>query len=160
MPSLFNGAGTAYYGRRKLRADGSYVTTEFFVFLYFPLVPLRSWRVRPKGAPTEFYARRWIETMESWEQNYQVVREPLDSLQVVTIYLAALCKIFAVIVGFALFIIGLFDVFEMISKANSLTAKLWVGSIGVLLILGGIGLLYWILLGRRMRRFERVQPTS
>jgi hypothetical protein len=49
MPSTFNGVGTKFCGRRDEGADGSYVTTEFFVVGNIPLVPLRSWRVRPSG---------------------------------------------------------------------------------------------------------------
>jgi hypothetical protein len=30
MPSNVNGFGTKYYGQRDFRADGSYITTNFF----------------------------------------------------------------------------------------------------------------------------------
>ena len=46
MPRSINGIGTFYYGREDGRADGSYVTTEYAVFFFFPLFPLRTLRVR------------------------------------------------------------------------------------------------------------------
>src|SRR6185295_6776026 len=49
MPFSFNGIGTTYYGKRDFRADGSYVTTEWFVFACLPIIPIRSVRVRHQG---------------------------------------------------------------------------------------------------------------
>ncbi|PPT08370.1 hypothetical protein CKA32_005054 [Geitlerinema sp. FC II] len=46
MPFSINGIGTTYYGRRYFLPDDSYVTTEWVIFLYFPIVPLRSLRLR------------------------------------------------------------------------------------------------------------------
>lgn len=40
-----NGIGTKFYGQRDFHADGSYITTQWLVFLYLPLIPLRSLRV-------------------------------------------------------------------------------------------------------------------
>jgi len=39
------------YGKRDFRTDGSYVTTKWFTFLWVPLVPLRSMRVKPLDTP-------------------------------------------------------------------------------------------------------------
>lgn len=47
MAFTFNGIGTAFYGKRDFREDGSYLTTEWVVF-FIPIVPLRSLRVRPQ----------------------------------------------------------------------------------------------------------------
>lgn len=52
MAFSFNGIGTTFYGERDFLSDGSYVTTEWVVFLALPLVPLRSLRVRPRGYRT------------------------------------------------------------------------------------------------------------
>jgi cation transport ATPase len=41
-----NGVGTTAYGRRDFLADGSFVTTKWIIFLYIPLFPLCSMRVR------------------------------------------------------------------------------------------------------------------
>lgn len=45
MPYAFNGVGTTYYGNRDPEPDGSYITTEWLVVGYVPLLPLRSFRV-------------------------------------------------------------------------------------------------------------------
>ena len=52
MPYTYKGIGTKYYGKRDLEEDGSYLTTEWVVFVYLPLIPLRSYRVRPVGKGT------------------------------------------------------------------------------------------------------------
>ena len=49
MSWSLNGCGTKFYGQRDYRADGSYITTEWIVGFYIPLVPLRSLRVRYQG---------------------------------------------------------------------------------------------------------------
>jgi hypothetical protein len=46
MASSINGFGTTYYGERDYWPDGSYITTEWVVFLYLPLFPIRSFRLR------------------------------------------------------------------------------------------------------------------
>jgi hypothetical protein len=42
----FNGIGTKIYGKAQRRADGSYVATEWFTLIYFPIIPLRCMRIR------------------------------------------------------------------------------------------------------------------
>jgi hypothetical protein len=49
MPFTFNGIGTSLYGARDFRSDGSYITTEWFVFVYVPVLPLKSQRVVATG---------------------------------------------------------------------------------------------------------------
>jgi hypothetical protein len=49
MAYMFNGMGTTCYGKRDFRADGTFLTTEWFVFLFIPLIPFRSIRVTPQG---------------------------------------------------------------------------------------------------------------
>jgi ABC-type spermidine/putrescine transport system permease subunit I len=49
-PGTVQGCGTTFYGQRDFRKDGSYITTEFFVIILIPIVPLRSLRVRDQGA--------------------------------------------------------------------------------------------------------------
>ena len=41
----FKGIGTAYIGECDFHEDGSYVTTEWFIFLGLPIFPIRSHRV-------------------------------------------------------------------------------------------------------------------
>jgi hypothetical protein len=45
MPVSFNGLGTAYYGECDFRADGSYVTTEWIIVIFIPLLPFKSVRL-------------------------------------------------------------------------------------------------------------------
>jgi hypothetical protein len=49
MAYTFNGIGTTFYGQRDFRVDGTYITTEWIAVFYFPIVPLRSLRVRYQG---------------------------------------------------------------------------------------------------------------
>ncbi len=49
MAYTVRGIGAMHYGRCDFRADGSYVTTLWFVFLYLPIVPIRSLRMRKTG---------------------------------------------------------------------------------------------------------------
>lgn len=48
-PFTLNGFGTTFYGKRDFRADGSYITTEWIVLAYLPLIPIRSLRVSYRG---------------------------------------------------------------------------------------------------------------
>jgi hypothetical protein len=50
MAFTFQGIGTRFYGQREFEPDGSYITTKWFVFLYVPIIPLRSLRVIDQGA--------------------------------------------------------------------------------------------------------------
>ena len=45
MAFSFNGFGTTYYGKRDYRADTSYITTEWIILAFVPLIPLGSLRV-------------------------------------------------------------------------------------------------------------------
>jgi len=39
------------YGKRDFRSDGSFVTTKWIIFMWVPLVTLRSMRVKPLNTP-------------------------------------------------------------------------------------------------------------
>jgi len=42
----FNGVGTTVYGKRDVSpTDGSYITTKWFIVIFFPIFPLASYRV-------------------------------------------------------------------------------------------------------------------
>ena len=45
MAFTYNGIGKMLYGQRDFLADGSFITTEWFVVLFVPVIPLRSLRV-------------------------------------------------------------------------------------------------------------------
>jgi len=50
MPASWNGIGTTYIGARDRYPDGSFVTTEWFVILMIPIIPIRSSRVLYLGS--------------------------------------------------------------------------------------------------------------
>ena len=70
MAFTFNGIGTKFYGQRDFRTDGSYITTEWLVCLYVPLIPFRSFRVRYRG-PVE---PRWYLGL-GYSDSYAVYEE-------------------------------------------------------------------------------------
>src|SRR5476649_990987 len=42
----FNGIGTTIYGKREVNPeDGSYIVTKWFTVVFFPIIPLGSYRV-------------------------------------------------------------------------------------------------------------------
>jgi hypothetical protein len=47
--STWNGIGTKFYGSKDQNEYGSFVTTEWFVVLYFPVIPIRTMRVNFEG---------------------------------------------------------------------------------------------------------------
>jgi hypothetical protein len=49
MAYILNGIGMTFYGKRDFRGDGSFITTEWVTFLFVPLIPFRSFRVRYQG---------------------------------------------------------------------------------------------------------------
>lgn len=49
MAYTLNGIGTTFYGQRDFREDCTYITTEWLAVFYFPIIPLRSLRVRYQG---------------------------------------------------------------------------------------------------------------
>lgn len=49
MAFSINGIGTTWYGQRDFRPDGTYLTTEWFAVLFFPVIPLRSLRMKYTG---------------------------------------------------------------------------------------------------------------
>jgi hypothetical protein len=86
MAYTFNGIGTTFYGKRDFRSDGSYLTTEWVSFVYFPLFPLRSLRVRYQG-PAE---PRFPIGVTSAESYAVFERTTLNLKQVFCIYVYAL----------------------------------------------------------------------
>lgn len=90
MAYTFNGTGTTFYGQRDFRSDGSFVTTEWVSFLYFPLFPFRSLRVRYQG-PAE---RRFPIGFGSAASYAVYEKTPPNRKQVLCVY------------GYALFSVG------------------------------------------------------
>jgi hypothetical protein len=72
------GTGTTFIGERDYYArDGSYVTTEWMVVFFIPLVPLRSLRVVPAGVDPRWH---W------WHRYHQLAELPLSGRQVLSVY--------------------------------------------------------------------------
>jgi len=86
MAYTFNGIGTTFYGKRDFRKDGTFVTTEWVSFIYFPLFPLRSFRVRYQG-PAE---RRFPIGFGSAESYSVFEKTPPNPKQVLCVYAYAL----------------------------------------------------------------------
>lgn len=68
--STFNGCGTKFYGQRDFEPDGTYVTTEWLVLLYIPIIPISSLRVAYTG-PGE---QRWYGIYSSSSHNYAIYK--------------------------------------------------------------------------------------
>jgi len=81
MATSFRGFGTKYYGEADLRADGSFVTTEFLILLHLPVAPLRSYRLVRigQGQGANLLVKSEVFTI--------IEKLPIQWLQVVRIYL-------------------------------------------------------------------------
>jgi len=80
MAFTFQGIGTTFYGQRDFGMDGSYITTEWVVFLFIPVIPLRSLRVRPDGGESIGIIYQ--------KENYAVFeKNPPNWKQVLSVYL-------------------------------------------------------------------------
>lgn len=75
MPFTFNGVGTSLYGARDFRPDGSYITTEWLVFIYAPVLPLKSMRIIATGNNRNyfFYASTGYRILERTKLNIHQV---------------------------------------------------------------------------------------
>ncbi|MDR2407559.1 MAG: hypothetical protein LBE13_05555, partial [Bacteroidales bacterium] len=69
-----NGIGTRLYGHADEQSDGTYTATKWVVFIFIPIIPLRSYRVFSKE-----------DGVLSTE--YQLMPIPLDKKQVLKTYL-------------------------------------------------------------------------
>jgi hypothetical protein len=90
MPYTLNGCGTKYYGQRELMSDGSYITTEWIVFVYIPLIPIGSFRVLPTGKSSYYIIGNSSE--------YLVRRVPLNWKQIRNVYVTTIA-IFSALTG-------------------------------------------------------------
>ena len=90
MPYTLNGIGTKYYGKRDIGIDSSYITTEWIVLVYLPIIPIGSFRIKSTGKSTN------VIIFSSSE--YLVQRVPLNWKQIRNVY-ATTMGIFGVIFG-------------------------------------------------------------
>ena len=71
MPGSINGTGTMWYGRAKPDDDGSIVATEWVTFLWLPLIPLASKRIKEVDKSVPWWKYKPL------GDEYQVVSVPL-----------------------------------------------------------------------------------
>lgn len=77
-----NGIGTTLYGKTDVNSqDGSYVATEWFIFLLLPIFPLGSYRVWRGGTKAEFLPLPGSNT------EYRTTEVKLNWKQVIKTYL-------------------------------------------------------------------------
>lgn len=66
----FKGIGEKLYGMRAFRADGSYQTTKWFVFLHLPIYPISSFRlmagVKGEVSVTEVLPLNWRQVVDTY----------------------------------------------------------------------------------------------
>jgi hypothetical protein len=141
MALNFKGVGTIYYGECDLDLSGSFVTTEWIVFFYFPLLPLRSIRLR--RAPGED-----VNLVIYNEKAYEIVsRVRLNIAQVLRTYAFAIVT--------PLWVGGIFYFF-FDRATNSAFAIFWV--LVLFLIMGApFFLVLWV---RRKAAANRGQATK
>ena len=151
MPSLINGTGTGFYGRARERADGSYVTTKFFVLFHIPLIPLETVRAQPVGRPLEVSTRRWFERSDLRSQSYRTWPEPFDAVQALTVYFHTLCWIAGIALVFFVVLPAVAIAVTTVLSGPELAQRLWGGGILAAVVLGGIGIWYAMMRGRRAR---------
>ena len=77
MPSTFNGTGTMYYGEKDIEPDKSFVTTEWIVLFFVPIIPIGSFRVLETGHENIIFGS---------STQYLVRRIPLDWKQIRNVY--------------------------------------------------------------------------
>ena len=75
--STFNGIGTKFYGATDHGSDGSYITTNWFVFFYLPIIPLESFRVIEEGSTNYLIYN---------SQEYRALKVELHKRQIVKTY--------------------------------------------------------------------------
>ena len=87
MPSTWNGIGTSFIGAKDRYPNDSFVTTEWFVLLTFPVIPLQSLRVFFLGNSTG-----WGRS----SSHYRVIgKVPLDIKNILLTYFIAVISVIA-----------------------------------------------------------------
>lgn len=97
MASSYNGFGTQYYGAASPQADGSVVTTKWFVVAFVPIFPLRSYRLIRETKKDRFL-------IFSYSAAHTIVEElPIQWSQVIKTYaFVTVCLVW----GIGLVVIG------------------------------------------------------
>jgi len=64
------GFGTVFRSDTSLLPDGTFIATKWITFFYFPIIPLRSYRVKYLGSSSEFHFTGFSSTSE-----YQIIQK-------------------------------------------------------------------------------------
>ena len=104
LMKTFNGIGTTLYGKSEEFPDGSFISTEWFVFANIPIIPLSSYRVY-EALPVE-------RSLTSSRTEYQLKKIP--------IYWKQVLKIFAFVWGSILGLVLLVKYIPMIEDTSIL----------------------------------------
>jgi hypothetical protein len=118
MAQTFYGIGTTFYGKRDFRSDGSFLTTEWLSFIYFPVYPFPSLRVRYQGP-----AERSIHIGVGRAEKYAVYEKTSPNWkQVLCVY------------GYATFVVGwVFSIIILCASTKDATLALTLLFVGCLL---------------------------
>jgi hypothetical protein len=109
MPYSFSGIGTKYYGSRAEGSDGSYITTEWIILFYVPLIPIGSFRVR-------------LLKSGLIHSKYETRRVPLQGQQIRSIYAKEL-PLLALVAGGSLLVLNSGSLFFAPNNITSLPDK-------------------------------------
>jgi drug/metabolite transporter (DMT)-like permease len=91
MARTYNGIGSIYYGITDERPDRTYITTLWIVFIFFPLIPVASFRVR-----------------NITSRQYQIIEKlPMNWKQIRRTYVIGLLFIIGIVIGIFAFFYGL-----------------------------------------------------
>ncbi len=123
MPATWNGIGTTFIGVRDRNPDGSFLTTEWFVILSFPIFPIRSVRVL------------FVNSSSGWQRSTTkyMVGEKV-SLDIKQIILTYFFSISAVLVGIGSFLLVLV-IFESVT---------WVSYASIICLFAPYLLVQWL----------------
>jgi hypothetical protein len=90
-----NGSGEGLYGRKKLKDDGSYVATKWFVILLIPIFPLGTYRVWKGETSHGFITGPMVGIRQS--AKIKTERLKMDWYQVLSTYLILIFVILLII---------------------------------------------------------------
>ena len=68
MGQSYNGFGTGIYGKRDFYPDRSFLTTQWIILFWLPIVPVKSMRVLP-GATSGFLGFSWSTEYAIYSEN-------------------------------------------------------------------------------------------
>ena len=126
-PSNFAGCGTVFYSATKKRDDGSFITTQWFVIFYIPIIPIQSYRVI-KGAQSSQFGGVYI----SNTSNYYILEKlKLEPSHIIRGYIF--------ILSFILIMVGIFSGMSSNSNPDKFAETATSATMGLLFVYAIIG---------------------